>query len=80
MKFVATSSILALGLVGASAAASSLRFAKRDSPNGCSGDPGATGVANAINQWNSDVVTVNSFLEAAPTLSPADLVVQLEGR
>ncbi len=77
MKSFVAASILAL--VGASAAApSTLRFAKRDSPNGCGGDPGAAAVAAAINQWNSDVVTVNNFLDVAPTLDPASLVEQLE--
>ncbi|EXJ93726.1 hypothetical protein A1O1_02119 [Capronia coronata CBS 617.96] len=72
-----------LTLIAASAAAPSsrvLRFAKRDSPNGCSGgDPGAQGVIDAINQWNSDVETVNLFLEVAPTLAVIDLDIQLEG-
>jgi hypothetical protein len=78
MKSFVAASLLAL--VGASAAApSTLRFAKRDSPNGCGGDPGQTGVVNAINAWNNDVVTVNAFLDAAPGLDPAGLVEQLEG-
>jgi len=78
MKSFVAASILAL--VGASAAApSSLRFAKRDSPNGCGGDPGQTGVANAINQWNSDVVTVNNFLDVAASLDSTSLLTQIEG-
>lgn len=64
MKSFVAASILAL--VGASAALpSTLRYAKRDSPNGCGADPGSQAVINAINQWNSDVETVNAFLELA---------------
>ncbi|EXJ92214.1 hypothetical protein A1O3_00764 [Capronia epimyces CBS 606.96] len=82
MKSFIAASILAF--VAASAAApststSTLRFAKRTSPNGCGGDPGQQGVINAINQWNSDVQTVNSFLEVAPSLDPASLDEQIEG-
>ncbi|KIX02205.1 uncharacterized protein Z518_08144 [Rhinocladiella mackenziei CBS 650.93] len=77
MKSFVAASVLAL--VSASAATpSSPRYAKRTSPNGCGGDPGAVGVADTINRWNSDVVTVNSFLEVAPTLDLGNLLVQLE--
>lgn len=78
MKSFVAASLLAL--VAASAAApSSLRFAKRNNPdNSCGADPGPGGVANAINQWNSDVVTVNSFLEQAQGLDETTLLIQLE--
>jgi len=66
MKSFVAASILAL--VGASAAApSTLRYAKRTSPNGCGGDPGQVGVVDAINSWNNDVTTVNDFLDLAAT-------------
>ncbi|KIW12180.1 hypothetical protein PV08_09456 [Exophiala spinifera] len=68
MKSIIAASLLAL--IGTSAAApSTLRFAKRDSPNGCpAGDPGQVGVINAIIAWNSDVVTVNGFLDSSVTV------------
>ncbi|KAH0831792.1 hypothetical protein AYO21_06315 [Fonsecaea monophora] len=77
MKSFVTASLLAL--VGASAAASSnLRFAKRNNPdNSCGADPGSSAIANAINQWNSDVVTVNGFLEQAASLDPTTLMADL---
>ncbi|KIW89804.1 uncharacterized protein Z519_09233 [Cladophialophora bantiana CBS 173.52] len=69
MKIIATLSFLALGLIGASAATPSLRFAKRNSPNGCAdGVPSQAAIAGAINQWNSDVTTVNDFLDVATSL------------
>jgi len=64
MKSFVAASLLAL--IGASAATSTLRFAKRNNPdNSCGADPGQVGVANAINSWNTDVQTVNAFLESA---------------
>ncbi|EHY57084.1 hypothetical protein HRR80_002790 [Exophiala dermatitidis] len=78
MKMVATLSFLALGLIGASAATPSLRFAKRNSPNGCAdGVPSQAAVAGAINQWNSDVTTVNDFLDVATSLQGLHLQLQL---
>lgn len=80
MKMVATLSFLALGLIGASAATPSLRFAKRNSPNGCAdGVPSQAAVAGAINQWNSDVTTVNDFLDVATSLQGLHLQLQLVG-
>lgn len=80
MKSFVAASLLAL--IGASAAGpSNLRFAKRTSPNGCpAGDPGQTGVINAINAWNNDVVTVNSFLDSSITVldDPAQVVAALQ--
>lgn len=79
MKSLAAASLLAL--IGASAAApSTLRFARRNLPDGtqCGADPGGVGVANAINQWNTDVETVNSFLEQAPSLDSTSLLIQIE--
>ncbi|KIX94664.1 uncharacterized protein Z520_09710 [Fonsecaea multimorphosa CBS 102226] len=78
MKSFVAASLLAL--VGAAAAApSTLRFAKRENPdNSCGPDPGSAAIANAINQWNSDVVTVNSFLDEAASLDTSTLLVDLE--
>ncbi|OAP59757.1 hypothetical protein AYL99_04759 [Fonsecaea erecta] len=78
MKSFVAASLLAL--VGASVAApSTLRFAKRENPdNSCGPDPGSAAIANAINQWNGDVVTVNSFLEKAPSLDSTTLLFDLE--
>ncbi|KAJ9610081.1 uncharacterized protein PV06_05398 [Exophiala oligosperma] len=78
MKIVAILSFLALGLIGASAATPSLRFAKRNSPNGCAdGVPSQAAIAGAINQWNSDVTTVNDFLDVATSLQGLHLQLQL---
>lgn len=79
MKSFVAASLVAL--IGVSAAApSTLRFARRDLPDGtkCAADPGAVAVANAINQWNTDVETVNSFLEQAPGLDETSLLIQIE--
>jgi len=76
-SFVAVS---LFALIGASAASTStLRFAKRNNAdNSCGSDPGQAGVANAINSWNSDVQTVNSFLEQAPSLDSTTLLIDIE--
>jgi len=77
MKSFFAASVLAL--VGSSVAApSTMRWAKRDSPNGCGADPGPQGVINAINQWDSDVQTVNAFLDAAPGLDATGILSQIE--
>jgi len=79
MKYLIPAMVLAI--TGQSLAApSTLRYIKRVAIPGttCSGDPGQQGVIDAINKWNSDVVTVNNFLEAAPTLSPPALLFQIE--
>lgn len=87
MKSIVAASLLA-ALVGYSTAAPSsssstttLRFAKRDRPNGCpAGDPGQVGVVNAINAWNNDVVTVNGFLDSSTIVlsDPDQLLAALQ--
>jgi hypothetical protein len=80
MKIITTLSFLALGFIRASAATPSLRFAKRNSPNGCAdGIPSQAAIAGAINQWNSDVITVNHFLDVATSLQGLQLELQLLG-
>lgn len=76
MKSVIAVSLLAL--VGAASAAPSVELAKRDSPNGCPSAPSAQGVFDAINAWNSDVVTVNNFLNMALGLTPIGILTTIE--
>lgn len=54
---------LVLALSTASAAPSFLS-ARQGPP--CTNQPSADQVATAINNWNTDVNTVNTFLDAAP--------------
>ena len=63
MKIVATLFFLALGLIGASAATPSLRFAKRNSPNGCA--DGAPSQAAEALEMGADAVLVNTAIAIA---------------
>ncbi|ETI27373.1 hypothetical protein G647_09563 [Cladophialophora carrionii CBS 160.54] len=74
---VAATTLFAL-ISGSVAAPSNLRFAKRDLPSGDCVAPGPDATANAINAWDSDVRTVNAFLEAAPTLGSVDILLSIQ--
>lgn len=67
MKAFAAASLLALLSSTTLGAPPTVRYAKRQS------DPSTAAVENAINAWNSDVDTVNNFLNNALSHSPSGL-------